>query len=91
MTQEEIIGMAREVGAPGWWSGESDGNVPGMAWLSRFAALVAAKAAADEREALLKIVKGPTGGDCQSSDWWSGYRVARNDFSHAISRRTRNV
>ena len=41
----------REVGAPGWWTGETDSNVPGRYWLSRFAALVAAKAAADEREA----------------------------------------
>ena len=51
MTQDEIISMAREVGAPGWWTGETDSNVPGRDWLSRFAALVAAKAAAEEREA----------------------------------------
>lgn len=44
-TQDEIMQMAREAGAPGWWSGETDSNVPGRYWLSRFAALVAAKAA----------------------------------------------
>ena len=40
-TQDEIMQMAREAGAPGWWSGETDSNVPGRYWLSRFAALVA--------------------------------------------------
>lgn len=51
MTQDEILSMAREAGAPGWWSGENDSNVPGRVWLSRFAVLLAAKAAAAEREA----------------------------------------
>lgn len=49
MTQEEINAMAKEAGAPDWWSGVDDANVPGRKWLARFAALVAAK----EREALL--------------------------------------
>ena len=55
MTQDEIISMAREVGVPGWWTGETDSNVPGRDWLSRFAALVAAKAAAEEREACAQL------------------------------------
>lgn len=47
MTQDEINAMAKEAGAPDWWSGVDDANVPGRKWLARFAALVEAK----EREA----------------------------------------
>lgn len=39
----KLLAMAREAGAPNWWSGVDDANVPGRKWLVRFAALVAAK------------------------------------------------
>lgn len=54
MTPEEIIAAARAAGAPDWWIGlGADGQAsgPGLQWLGNFAALVAEKAAAKEREA----------------------------------------
>lgn len=42
MEREEIIRMAREAGAPDWWSGASDSNCPGARWLPAFAELVIA-------------------------------------------------
>jgi hypothetical protein len=59
MTQDEIIEMVREaggsdVGGPGWttWVGTQSTE-----FLERFANLVAAKAAAKEREACAKLAK----------------------------------
>lgn len=36
MTREEIIALARECGAPDWWSEATDSNVPGGKWLTAF-------------------------------------------------------
>lgn len=55
MNQEEIIAMAREVGFDDYEQDEM---------LMRFAALVAAKAAQDEREACIDIVDNASTPDC---------------------------
>ena len=60
MTKEDIIRMAREAGiarlpdnwGDGWWQADS------TAELEQFAALVAAVAKAEEREALCKLGEG---------------------------------
>jgi hypothetical protein len=55
VTPDEIIAMAKEAGFPfnkyGLLQGDDEGEIDADAAFVRFAALVAAKAAADEREA----------------------------------------
>lgn len=59
MTQDEILKMARDAGFPfnkyGLLQGDEDGEFYADEILARFAALVAAKAAATEREACAKV------------------------------------
>lgn len=64
MTQDEINDMAKEAGAPDWWSGVGDANVPGRKWLARFAALVAAK----ERAACADLCEDQDTGQDMLSD-----------------------
>lgn len=45
--RDDLVRMAREAGAPSWWTGDGDSNVPGAKWLSR----IVNSAAAAEREA----------------------------------------
>ena len=60
MTQDEILKMARDAGFPfnkyGLLQGDEDGEFYADEILARFAALVAAKAAATEREACAQLV-----------------------------------
>lgn len=56
MNRDDVIRMARECTAPEWWDEPATGWHMGLD-LERFAQLVAAQAAAEEREACAKVCK----------------------------------
>ena len=77
MTQDEIIEMANQAGI------ESDWSFDFKLRLEAFAKLVAAKAAAKEREACAKVCDDEWNGDADTYE----YSIAANDCAAAIRAR----
>ena len=97
MNRDDLIRMAREAGMrvgtnlSGVVLVGSPAEI-GLAHLTieeleRCAALVAAAAKAEEREACAKVCEGRIGGAVQTNEWWNGFKAAMKQCAAAIRAR----
>ena len=84
MKRDDVIRMAQECNLIGMRP-HLDGIYQES--IERFAALVAAAAKAEEREACAKVCEGRIGGAVQTNEWWNGFKAAMKQCAAAIRAR----